>query len=245
MIHGITPRALALLLGAGVLACGPAAPASPPADDPAIWQLSTFARLNAGGFDGILTAGEVKRHGTLGLAAADQLNGEMALVDGRFYQFLASGQVVQAPDSMRLPFAEVTPWNGGRDVPVAPGQTFGADTASLLPPPADTTGFYAVRMEGTWDTIIVRTFRQQTPPYPTLGQAAANEVRDTLVGARGTLVGFWQPPFAQGMSIAGYHLHFVSEDRARGGHVLAFRARSARMQLSERRELTVRLPPAP
>lgn len=212
----------------------------------AVWQLAPVALLAQGGYDGIMPVSEVLRHGDLGLAGADALNGEMVLVDGQFYQFLASGQVVRPPDTMRLPFAAVTFWEGGRDVPVRPGLVY--DAASM--PAVDTLlpsmdAFYAVRMEGSWDTLVVRTFRQQTRPYPPLDSAVHKQVVDTLVNARGTMAGFRQPSYATGLSLPNYHLHFISEDRTRGGHVLAFTARQVRLQVSERPNFTVRMPSAP
>jgi acetolactate decarboxylase len=209
-----------------------------------VWQLAPVALLAQGGYDGIMPVSEVLRHGNLGLAGADALNGEMVLVDGRFYQFLASGQVVQPPDTMRLPFAAVTFWDGGRDVPVQPGLVYDVDSMPALDPLLpDTNAFYAVRMEGSWDTLVVRTFREQTRPYPPIHAAA--QVVDTLVNVRGTLAGFRQPSYAAGLSLPDYHLHFISEDRTRGGHVLAFTARQVRLQVSERAEFTVRMPPSP
>lgn len=243
MLRKIT-RAAAFLAAAGAVACSPAPPPSSaaPADDSSrtVWQLSPFSMLKQGHYDGVMTVDEVRRHGDLGLAAADQLNGEMVMVDGQFYQFLASGQVVQPPADMRLPFAEVTTWTGGRDVPVAPGQTL-ATTA----PPSGSGAFYAVRMEGTWDTVIVRTFHRQTRPYPPLDTAVHHQAVDTLVNVRGTMAGFWQPAYAQEISIPGYHVHVITDDHARGGHVLSFRARSVRMQLSERPDFAVHVPSAP
>ncbi|HEX6038084.1 acetolactate decarboxylase [Longimicrobium sp.] len=238
----------AALLAAGTLACSnPAPPApGPSASDPArtVWQLSPFALLQAGGYDGLMTVDEVRRHGDLGLAAADELNGEMVMVDGRLYQFLADGRVAEAPGSMRLPFAEVTRWTGGRDIPVAAGQTYGASgMPGMGTLPAGADAFYALRLEGTWDTVVVRTFHQQSRPYPPLDSAVHHQAVDTLINVRGTMAGFWQPAFAKGLSIPGYHLHVLSDDRAKGGHVLSFRAGNVRMQVAERPEFIVHLPP--
>ena len=38
------------------------------------------------------------------------------------------------------------------------------------------------------------------------------------------MLGFRFPAYAEGIEVAGYHLHFISDDRARGGHVLDSRA---------------------
>ena len=41
----------------------------------------------------------------------------------------------------------------------------------------------------------------------------------------GTLVGFRFPDLTLGVGVAGYHFHFISKDRAHGGHVLDCRAK--------------------
>lgn len=246
-----------LLVSCAVTACGDGdadpsqQPSAAPADSSstAIWQLGPVELLLKGEYGGTMTITDVLRHGNMGVAGADALNGEMALVDGKFYQFLADGQVVQPPDSMRLPWGEVTFWNGGRDIPVSPGLVYnGAGTDDTIPaidallPGLD--AFYAVRMEGSWDRIVVRTFRQQTMPYPPLDSAVKTQVVDTLVNVTGTMVGFRHPRFAMPMGLNNYHLHFVSGDRAKGGHVLGFVAREMKAQVSERPEFTVHMRPA-
>lgn len=206
-----------------------------------VWQLSPLALFARGTYDGVLPVSEVKRHGNLGLGAADQLNGEMALVDGNFYQFLEEGRAVEAPETMLMPFAAVTAWTGGREVRLPPGTDYGAMQAAVEAMDATENAFYALRLEGTWNVVMARTYKRQTKPYPPLSEAAA----DTFVieNVPGTMVGFRQPSYADSLSIPNYHLHFVTADHARGGHVLSFTTRDVRMQVSERPEFTLRMPP--
>ena len=65
------------------------------------------------------------------------------------------------------------------------------------------------------------------------------ELRDVS----GTLVGFRFPDYASGLEVAGYHLHFITDDRRRGGHVLEYRARAGRLRIDTSSELHVELPP--
>jgi Alpha-acetolactate decarboxylase/Bacterial regulatory helix-turn-helix protein, lysR family len=48
-----------------------------------------------------------------------------------------------------------------------------------------------------------------------------------FAGVVGTLVGLWSPGFSNPFSAPGYHLHFLSEDRTHGGHLLACSGGSA------------------
>jgi acetolactate decarboxylase len=47
----------------------------------------------------------------------------------------------------------------------------------------------------------------------------------------GTLLGFRSPAYAGGVTAPGYHLHFLSDDRTFGGHVLDFRVESGVAEL--------------
>jgi acetolactate decarboxylase len=59
------------------------------------------------------------------------------------------------------------------------------------------------------------------------------------------MVGFRFPAYAEGIEVGGYHLHFISDDRTRGGHVLDSRtAASLRVRLDPSNDLHVELPPA-
>lgn len=78
----------------------------------------------------------------------------------------------------------------------------------------------AVRVDGTFSSIRTRTVGKQYPPYPSLVDATAHEATTTLTESRGTVAAFRTPRFEAAISVAGYHLHYIDDDRARGGHVL-------------------------
>jgi acetolactate decarboxylase len=60
----------------------------------------------------------------------------------------------------------------------------------------------------------------------------------------GTLVGIWSPRYSSAFSIPGYHFHFISKDRTKGGHVLNCSARVLRVGVQMLSEYDVRLPEA-
>ena len=50
----------------------------------------------------------------------------------------------------------------------------------------------------------------------------------------GVLVGFWCPPFVgSNLNVPGFHFHFLSADRQRGGHVLQLRMEQGTAWLQE------------
>jgi acetolactate decarboxylase len=60
---------------------------------------------------------------------------------------------------------------------------------------------------------------------------------------RGSLVGFRFPQYAQGINVAGYHFHFITEDRSAGGHVLDCRLARGELYVDHDADLRLELPP--
>ena len=58
----------------------------------------------------------------------------------------------------------------------------------------------------------------------------------------GTLVCIWSPSYSSAFNIPGYHFHFISKDRASGGHVLDLKAVNLRVAIQMLCEYDVRLP---
>ena len=73
-----------------------------------LFQVSTSGALVEGISQGVVTVGELKRHGDLGLGTFADLDGEMVVVDGRFWRVPGTGAVREAADSDLAPFAVVT-----------------------------------------------------------------------------------------------------------------------------------------
>lgn len=58
------------------------------------------------------------------------------------------------------------------------------------------------------------------------------------------MVGFRFPDALDGIEMIGSHLHFVTDDRVRGGHVLSYTLLEGTAHLDDATELHVELPPA-
>jgi acetolactate decarboxylase len=186
------------------------------------YQVSTIDALQQGVFDGIQPVGTLRKHGDFGIGTFDALDGEMIVLEGRVYQARADGSVHLVPDTLTTPFATVTYF--GRDFVLPTDETmnysaFAIGMADRLP---TENMVYAVRMHGTFPSMKVRAIPAQQKPYPTLTEAAANQSVYTYVNATGSVVGCYMPVFFEGLNVVGYHLHFISDDRQTGGHILDF-----------------------
>jgi acetolactate decarboxylase len=189
-------------------------------DRDVLYQVSTIDAVMQGVYDGVQTVGEIRKRGDFGIGTFDALDGEMIVLDGVVYQVRADGHVYTAADSQTTPFATVTSFN--RDYSADTGgpmnlSLFASTMADQLP-----TGnmVYAVRMHGTFPSMKVRAIPAQHKPYPTLAEASKNQSVYTYTDTTGTVIGFYTPVFFKGINVEGYHLHFISDDRKTGGHIL-------------------------
>jgi acetolactate decarboxylase len=193
-----------------------------PADRETLYQVSTIDALMQGVFDGVQPVGELRKHGNFGIGTFEGLEGEMIVLDGKVYQAKSDGRVYAVKDIATTPFATVTYFE--RDINATINlpmnlSVFSTEMSGRLP---SQNMIYAVRMHGTFPQMKVRAIPLQQKPYPTLTEAAKNQSVYTYTDTTGTVVGFYTPAFFKGLNVAGYHLHFISDDRLTGGHILDF-----------------------
>ena len=80
--------------------------------------------------------------------------------------------------------------------------------------------FFSVIVRGTFSFIKTRAVIKQQAPYPTLVEVADRQAMFLRHDVRGTLLGYFSPVMFHGAAVAGFHEHFLSDDRTFGGHVL-------------------------
>ena len=100
----------------------------------------------------------------------------------------------------------------------------------------------AIRIDGVFRFVRTRSVPPQRPPYPPLAEVAKLQAVFEFHDVRGTLVGFRCPPWMKGLSVPGYHLHFLTADRTGGGHVLDLAFADLAAGLDECGTMTVVLP---
>ncbi len=208
-----------------------------------LFQASTIGALLQGAYDGDVSFGELAEHGDLGLGTLNALDGEMIAVDGRFYRADFDGAIHEVSPSAKSPFAVMvffTP-TAELDLDTALAQEeLLAQVDERVPAGAPS---WAVRIDGTFDWVRARSVPRQKPPYRPLTEVVAEQHVFELRDVAGTLLGFRFPDYSEGIEVSGYHLHFISEDRSRGGHVLDCSTRSVRVRLDPSSDLHVELPP--
>jgi acetolactate decarboxylase len=193
-----------------------------PADRETLYQVSTIDALMQGVFDGIQPVGELKSHGDFGIGTFDALDGEMIVLDGIVYQAKADGRIYEAGDSQTTPFATVTSFDRDFSNVTGDPMNFSVFSSTMTRKLPSQNMVYAVRMHGSFPSMKVRAIPAQQTPYPTLTAAAQNQSVYTFTDTRGSVVGFYTPVLLEGLNVPGFHLHYLSDDRQSGGHILDF-----------------------
>jgi acetolactate decarboxylase len=185
---------------------------------------------------------DLKKHGDFGMGTLDALDGEMVVLDHAFYQIKPDGKAYLLSDEDTSPFATLTFFKTGQEL--FPNKTLGYKelTAFLDEKLPSENLIYAIKIEGRFPSLKVRSAARQKKPFPVLTEAIKQQKIFELKDQEGTLVGFRFPPYAEGINVPGYHFHFLNKDRTLGGHVLEFQVGKPLIQISEGRGLSLDFP---
>jgi acetolactate decarboxylase len=208
-----------------------------------IFQASTVGAMLEGSYDGDVAIGEIAEHGDLGIGTLNAVDGEMIVVDGSFWRADIEGRTEPIDPQALTPFAVVTWFEPTMEFELegAPDDdAFRAVLDERLP--ADAAAC-ALRIDGEFAHVKARSIPRQDRPYPTFAEVVVAQHVFEFERARGTLVGFRFPDYAEGLEVSGYHLHFISDDRSFGGHVLSCVPNRVRVQVDPTSALHVELPP--
>jgi len=184
---------------------------------------------------------EVKRHGDFGLGTFDDLDGEMVMLGGRIYQITADGEAHEVSEELHTPFAVVTffePTFSTTFDEAMDYDTFQKRLESLFPSP---NLFYAIRVTGSFSHVRARSVPKQHN-YRPLDEAAHEQHTFDFKDTEGCLVGFFTPAFMASLNVPGLHLHFLTNDRRHGGHLLSCRPESVTVEVQVIHALELSLP---
>tara|TARA_R110000868_G_scaffold83773_3_gene236601 strand:- start:229 stop:1032 length:804 start_codon:yes stop_codon:yes gene_type:complete len=176
-------------------------------------------------FEGDITAEELKTKGDMALGSYNLLDGELIMLDGILYQAKENGEVLVPNDSIKVAYANAAFFDkdGGFKLDkINNYEALRTEINSKLP---SINFFYAFKVKGDFKKMKCGGLHKQEPPFET--------GLDVLIPSRpvferenfsGTMVGFYCPEFIGNINVAGFHFHFVSDDKKFAGHVMEFEA---------------------
>lgn len=188
-----------------------------------MYQVSLLQSLAYGDYCGSVTVKELKQHGDAGIGTFNKLNGELIMLDGIAYRAAGDGSVEIVSDEETIPFSIVTYMDADetrvfKDIP-----DYDA-LCGILDQIAKDRGvnrFYMIRVDGMFREVNVRSVYAQERPYKRLAEVMEHDQTFyNYENIEGTLVGVYCPPYMSSLNAVGWHLHFISRDKTKGGHVL-------------------------
>lgn len=210
-------------------------------DRDVLYQLSSMAALKAGVYDGFRAYADVKLHGDFGIGTFEGIDGEMIELDGTVYQVSADGHVYKPDDSTQACYATVTFFDDDKTIPLNQPMDY-AQLRTWLDGVVPTNFPCAIRIDGTFEYIKTRSVHSQSKPYPPLDDVVKNQVVFEFTNVTGTAAGFRFPAFMDGVQAPSYHLHFLTQDRKAGGHLLECRIWNASVRVDFTRKFLMELP---
>ena len=199
-------------------------------DRETLFQVSLLQGLTLGDYFGSVPVSTLKQKGDIGLGTFDALNGELVMVDGIVYRAAGDGTVEVVPDDELIPFADVTCFDADEVQTVENISNYDA-LRELLNAKVSSAGgnrFYVIRIDGTFREMNVRSeYRQEKPYQPLADVLEHDQTFYDYENITGTVVGLYCPPYMDRLNATGWHLHFISADRTKGGHVLGLNIDSA------------------
>jgi len=207
-----------------------------------LFQTSTIDALLEGIYDGETTYKELKEHGGFGIGTFNSLDGEMIGLEGKFYQVKSDGIAYPVDDFMKTPFAAVTFFESDKTVLLDKAMDY-EELEQYLDNLLPTKNiFYAIKIKGKFKYIKTRSVPKQNKPYSPLVEAVKNQPLFEFYDINGTMVGFRCPIYVEGINVPGYHLHFITEDRKAGGHLLECHLQNVKIEIDYTSEFYIALP---
>jgi acetolactate decarboxylase len=215
--------------------------AGAPAQD-TVMQVSTIDALVAGVYDGTMSCSRLLQYGDFGIGTFDRLEGEMVVLDGTVYQVKVDGKVYTPGGMMTTPFACVCRFRADYTFDINKGMDFKQLERAIDASVSNKNLFYAVKITGTFAYMKTRSVPAQDKPYPPLAEITKDQSIFEKNNVTGTIVGFRCPSYVKGINVPGYHLHFLSDDRSWGGHILALETDAGACAIDQCNEFLMVLP---
>lgn len=187
-------------------------------------HLYTFGHASAfigGLYDAHISYGQIKPYGNFGLGAPDQLDGEIVIFNNKFYQTQSSGKTFEIRYTEKTPFVIINQFKSDQSIkktgPLTKDQLFQLLDSVLT----KKNGIYAVHVRAKFAFVKTRAFPIITEkPYQPMAQLLSLQKFFNYENVEGDLIGYRLPAYMEGPNITGYHFHFLSDDKTKGGHLI-------------------------
>lgn len=207
-----------------------------------VYQYATIKALLEGGYDGDMTLGELARQGDFGIGTFNALDGEMVMLDNKIYQVKTDGKAYETKPEDQTPFVVLTHFEADTSFSLSSEMNFQELLTKLDESIKTENLFYAIRIDGEFRGLQTRSVRAQSKPYRPLGEVIDGQAIFPFEKTEGSMAGFRFPEYTKEINVPGYHLHYLDDARAMGGHVLALEGITAMVSIDYISNLYLALP---
>ena len=188
-----------------------------------MYQVSTLQALALGYSKAVISVGELLQEGDTGLGTFEDVNGEMILMDGHCYRADQDGNVTEIPHETGVPFSAVAKFCGEQKFllkDILDITSLRTELTRKIEERFGLNSMHVVRIDGVFEKVDARSEAPYKSHHVTLKEVLGMTQKAFIFeNIRGSLVGVYFPDYMDGINMAGWHLHFLSEDRSKGGHV--------------------------
>lgn len=211
-----------------------------------MYQVSTLQALALGYSRSVITAGELLKEGDTGLGTFEDVNGEMIVMDGNCYRADQNGSVTVVSPNMGVPFAAVAKFYGEQQFSLNNIPDIASVKEELTKKIEERFGLnsmHIVRIEGHFEKVDARSEAPYRSQHVTLKETLSRTQKAFIFeDISGTLVGVYFPDYMDGINMPGWHLHFLSDDRTKGGHVFDVCIREGAAKADKINSIAIDLP---
>ncbi len=211
-----------------------------------MYQVSTLQALALGYSRAVITVEELLREGNTGLGTFEDVNGEMIVMDGQCYRADHSGYVTVVDSQTGVPFAAVAKLRGEQQFSLGNMPDIESIRTELTRKIEEVFGLnsmHIVRIDGEFEKVDARSEAPYRSHHISLKEILSqNQEAFLFEKIRGSLVGVYFPDYMDGINMPGWHLHFLSEDRKKGGHVFDVSMREGMARVDKITNIYINLP---
>jgi len=214
-----------------------------------MYQVSTLQALMLGYSRSVVTVSELLEYGNTGLGTFEDVDGEMIVIDGMCYRATEDGTVVAAEMDKGVPFSVVCDLQGSSTFEVEAFQGIDALKSQLdimVDEGFGLNSMHVARIDGEFSFVDARSESAYRSMHVTLKEVLGQTQKAfCFKDVKGSLICVYFPDYMDGINAAGWHLHFVSDDRKFGGHVFDVSMVRGRGAMDKVNAIEIRLPDEP
>lgn len=199
-----------------------------------LYQYAAVSAFQAGGYEGNVTLGELKKRGDFGLGTFNGVDGELVVNQGKFYRIHSSGTVSEVSDCDHTSLAFVKFFKVDLSFTIQTAEITLEQLQKKIASLLTVDKLYAIRIKGTFSKLTARASALAQKPYQPLEEHfAQNQVIFNLSNTTGVAVGFLVPTSMEKVNIPGFHFHYIADDLKSGGHIFDFTATQLTVEIDK------------